>query len=57
MSEAALENVLSAVEALKAKLAEHRAERERQRQFYNYEHQQQPPTAGEPEKKSPEQGV
>jgi len=56
-SEAALENVLSAVETLKAKLAEHRAQRERQRQpLYQHQHQQ-PGAAEEPLKKDPTQDV
>jgi len=50
LSEAALDNILSAVETLKSKLTEHRAERDRQRQPH---FQYQPQHAQEEQKKVP----
>jgi len=50
LSEAALDNILSAVETLKSKLTEHRAERDRQRQS---PFQQQPQQTEGEQKKSP----
>jgi len=50
LSEAALDNILSAVETLKSKLTEHRAERDRQRES---PFQQQPRQTEGEQKKGP----